>query len=383
MVKAAVMVGPKKMEVREYGWPKLEKGAAICRVLLSGVCGTDKHSYLGESVQYKGTKNEVDVPYPIIPGHENVMVIEEIDEEGSQNLEFDGTRLKKGDRVTMCPDVVCGKCWYCKHFPNYPWCETLRTEYGIRPSCETGRHLYGGWAEYIYIMPGTRLYKVPEGLTDEMAALTEVMCVTWTLDKAKEFNAFSLEGFNFGDTVLIQGVGPLGLMHVIKARMMGAGQIIVTDISDYRLNLAKEFGADLALNVNKTTEEERIELVMQNTRGIGADLAVECVGRPHVVPEGLAMLRKAGMYLEPGNFVDCGATPLHIHEICGKNLRIIGMANHTHTAYRQAMEMMLRNIGAFPWHKCVSHKFSLADAAKALEVSMGEESMKVMIQPGL
>jgi len=76
-----------------------------------------------------------------------------------------------------------------------------------------------------------------------VAVLTEVMCVTWTLDKAKEFNSFSLEGFNFNDTVVVQGVGPLGLAHVIKARMMGAGKIIVTDISDYRPRLAKEFGA--------------------------------------------------------------------------------------------------------------------------------------------
>lgn len=380
-VKAAVMAYPGKMEVWEFDRPTLEKGAAICKVIYSGICGTDKHSYLGESVQYKGTKNEFDIPYPIIPGHENVMVIDEIDEEGSRNLEFDGIRLKPGDRVTMCPDVVCGKCWFCKNFPSYPWCETLDPEYGCRPSCNVGKHLYGGFAEYMYIVPGTRLYKVPDGLPDEMAALTELMCVTYSLDKAKEFNSFSLEGFNFDDTIVVQGTGPLGLAHIIKARMMGAGKIIATDISPYRLGIAKEFGADITLNVNKTTVDERVDIVLQHTRGMGADIVVECAGKPEVVPEGLSMLRKAGMYLECGVFVDSGATPINIHEICAKNLRIIGMANHSHNGYRQTMEMMLRTKDLFPWSKFISHIFPLEQADEAMHTSMAQESMKVLIKP--
>ena len=382
-VKAAVLAKPGDIHVEEFPYPELGKGAAICRVKLAGICGTDKHSFKGESVQYKGTENEIDIPYPIIQGHENVMVIEEIDDEGARKLDFDGNILKPGDRVTMCPDVVCGECWYCKNFPTYPWCEHMQFSYGNMRSCNDFKHLYGGFSEYMYIEPGTRLYKVPDGLPDDMAVLTEVMCVTGTLDKAKEFNSFSLEGFNYNDTVVIQGVGPLGLAHVIKARMMGAGKIIVTDISDYKLNLAKEFGADVVLNSSKTTEDERVDIVMQHTHGRGADLAVECVGRPHVVPEGLRMLRKAGMYIEPGNFVDCGSTPINIHEICAKNLRIIGMCNHTHVGYKAHMEMMERSMKWFPWDKFISHKFSLAEAQKAVETSMTAESMKVVIDPNM
>ena len=382
-VKAAVLEAPGKMSIQEFPYPDLGKGAAICRVLLAGVCGTDKHSYRGESVQYKGTENEIDLPYPIIQGHENVMLIEEIDAEGAKTLDYDGNILKPGDRVTMCPDVVCGNCWYCKNFPTYPWCEHLQFSYGNMRSCNDGKHLYGGYSEYVYIEPGTRLYKVPDGLPDSMAVLTEVLCVTGTLDKAKEFNSFSLEGFNYNDTLVVQGVGPLGLAHIIKARMMGAGKIIATDISDYKLNLAKEFGADVTLNVNRTTEAERVDIVMQHTHGRGADLAVECVGRPHVVPEGLRMLRKAGMYLEPGNFVDCGEIPINIHEICSKNLRIVGMSNHTHTGYRAHMEMMERSINWFPWEKFISHHFPIDQAEKAILTSMSEESMKVVLDPSM
>ena len=108
-----------------------------------------------------------------------------------------------------------------------------------------------------------------------MAVLTELMCVTYTLDKAKEFNSFSLEGFNFGDTIVIQGSGPLGLAHIIKARMMGAGEIIVTDVSNYKLDLARQFGADKTLNILETNEDERIDLVMQETQGRGC-ISCEC-----------------------------------------------------------------------------------------------------------
>ena len=383
MVKAAVLEKPGCLTVKEFPMPTLDKGGAICRVLLTGICGTDKHSYRGESVQYKGTENEINLPFPIIQGHETVMVIEDISEEGARNLSFDGDYLKVGDRVTLCPDVTCGECWYCKNFPTYPWCDKLLFSYGNMRSCNDGKHLYGGYAEYEYIEPHTRLYKVPDGLPDRMAVLTEVLCVTATLDKAKEFNSFSKEGFNYNDTIVIQGTGPLGLAHLIKARMMGAGKIICTDISDYRLNLAKEFGADEVINYNKTTEEERLDIVMQNTHGRGADLVVECVGYPHVVPEGLRMLRKAGMYLEPGNFVDCGSVPISIHEICSKNLRIVGMSNHTHVGYKDHMEMMERSMKWFPWDKFVSHVFPLDKATEAMQVAMGLDSMKVVFDPNL
>lgn len=380
-VRAAVLAKPGQLEIREFPWPSLKEGGAIARVRMVGICGTDKHSFRGESIQYKGTKNQIDLPFPIIQGHENVLEIVDISSEGAKNLEFDGVILKPGDRVTMCPDVTCGKCWYCKNMPSYPWCEHLQFSYGNMRSCNDGQHLYGGFAEYIYIEPGTRLYKVPDALPDEVAVLTEILCVAYSLDKAKEFNSFSLEGFNFDDTVVIQGVGPLGLAHLIKARMMGAGKIIVTDVSDYRLELAKQFGADVAINVSRTTEAERIELVRQETRGLGADIVCECVGKPMVVNEGLKMLRKAGMYIEVGNFVDCGDSPINIHEICANNLRIVGMTNHTHNSYRQMMNMMVRSLNQFPWDKYVSHVYPLDKAVDALYKSMTLDCMKVVIKP--
>ena len=361
--------------------PSLGKGAAICKVLMAGVCGTDKHTYSGETVQYKGTPDEFSIPFPIIQGHELVMEIVAIDEEGARNLSFDGDYLQVGDCVTICPDVVCGTCWYCKNIPSYPWCEKAQFHYGHNRSSNSEKHLYGGFSQYMYIEPGARLYKVPDGLPNELACFTEVMCVTYTLEKAREFSGFSLEGFNFGDSLVIQGSGPLGIAHIAMARMMGAGKIIATDISDYKLDIAKAFGADVVLNTENTTPEERIARIKAETNGRGADIVVECVGRPEVFPEGLKYLRKAGMYLEPGNFVDCGSTTINVHEICANNLRIIGMNNHTHTKYKTVMEMMLRTKNQFPWHRFFSHRYPLSATEEAIKTSMTKESMKVLIDP--
>lgn len=380
-VKAAVTVGSGHVEIHEFDMPTLGKGAAICKILMAGVCGTDKHTYSGETVQYKGTPDEFSIPFPIIQGHELAMEIVAIDEEGAQNLSFDGDYLKVGDRVTICPDVVCGKCWFCKNMPSYPWCEKAQFHYGHNRSTTFGKKLYGGFSQYMYIEPGARLYKIPDGLPNDLACFTEVMCVTYTLEKAREFSSFDLEGFNFGDTVVIQGSGPLGIAHIAMARMLGAGKIIATDISDYKLDIAKAFGADVVLNVEKTTPEERIARIKAETNGRGAEIVVECVGRPEVFPEGLKYLRKAGMYLEPGNFVDCGGTNISVHEICSRNLRIIGMTNHTHNKYKTVMEMMLRNKDTFPWDRLFSHRFPLAQAEEAVKTSMTKESMKVIIDP--
>ncbi|MGI6152546.1 MAG: zinc-dependent alcohol dehydrogenase [Christensenellaceae bacterium] len=380
-VKAAVSYGPGDIRLEEFPMPKPERGAAVIKVDMCGVCGTDKHTYKGETIQNKGTENEISIPFPIIQGHEIVGTIVDIDEQGSKTLDYNGNVLRPGDRVTICPDVVCGKCHYCKYVPTYPWCEHMQFTYGNTRSIHEGASLYGGFAEYLYVDPGARLYKVPEGLSDSLAVLTEPMCVTYALDKTREFYTFAGEGMGFGDTIVIQGMGPIGLMHLIKARMLGAGKIIATDVSDYKLETAKAFGADVVLNSAKTTPEERIDIVLQNTRGLGADVVIECVGKPIVINEGLHMLRKAGTYLEVGMFVDMGPADMNMHVVCAKSLRIVGMYNHSHQHYMHSMDMLLRYQDKFPWEKFVTHQFPLEKTEEAIQKSMQDDCMKVVIAP--
>ena len=248
-VRAAVLVAPGRYEVQEFPRPALADGAALVRMEMSGICGTDKHTYAGETKQYAGTPAETDTPFPIIQGHENVGVIEEITPTAAERLEFYGQPLAVGDRVTHCPDVVCGRCYFCTHVQGYVWCDSSQC-YGNSFTSAAPPHLLGGWAEYLYLRPDTFVYKVPDGLSPRVAVLAELMACTASLDKLKEFSSYALEGFNSGDTVMVIGAGPLGLLHVAKADMMGAGQIIASDLSAYRLDWARRCGADETLDVS-------------------------------------------------------------------------------------------------------------------------------------
>jgi L-iditol 2-dehydrogenase len=380
-VKAAVMVEPGRIEIQEFPYPALEDGAALLKVGMCGICGTDKHTWRGETRQYAGTTAESSTPFPIIPGHEVVGTIVELNDRKRPRLEFDGHRLRIGDRVVLCPDVVCGECYQCRHTFAFPWCEHLRG-YGNSFAASAPPHLFGGWAEYLYVLPGAFVYKVPEELPVRVAVMAELMAVSYNLDKVKEFTTLSGEGFATGATVVVQGAGPMGICHIIKARVMGAGEIIATDLSAFRLGLARQFGADHTLDLTSTTAEERIELVRRLTRGRGADIVVECAGVAAALPEGLEMVRKGGVYVEAGNFVDTGEVALNPHRhFCAKNIRLLGMTNHPFTGYTPSMALMLRHAGHVPFERFVTHEYPLARTEQALLKSMEPDTLKVVVVP--
>ena len=379
--RASVMVRPGKIEIQEFPFPELEDGALLLEVEICGICGTDKHTWRGENKQYAGTEAESDTPFPIIPGHEVIGVVAEINDRKKPRLDYNGERLRVGDRIALCPDVICGECYDCRHTFAFPWCENLRG-YGNAFTSAEPPHLFGGWAEYMYILPNAFVYKVPDGLPSRVAVMVELMAVSYNLDKVQEFFTLSGEGFAVGNTVVIQGAGPMGICHIIKARMMGAGDIIVTDRSDFRLNLAKEFGADYVLNVDQTTAKERIELVRSVTHGRGADIVAECAGIADVVPEGIEMLRKGGFYIEAGNFVEMGEVSLSPHRhFCSKNIRLIGMTNHPFTGYTPSMKMMQKQAHLFPFEKFVTHEYPLAQTEQAMLRSLEPDCMKVVVVP--
>jgi threonine dehydrogenase-like Zn-dependent dehydrogenase len=380
-VRAAVLAAPGRYEIQEFDRPVLPDGAMLMEIEMSGICGTDKHTYLGETKQYAGTPAESDTPFPIIQGHENVGIVSEITPHAEANLEFYGRPLKVGDRVVMCPDIVCGQCYECKHVMGYVWCENSDC-YGNSYSSAQWPHLMGGWAEQMYIRPDTFVYKVPNGLSPRVAVLAELMACTASLDKVKEFSSMAYEGFNSGDTVVVIGSGPLGLLHIAKADMMGAGQIIATDLSETRLAFAKKMGADHTINVSTTAPEERIDLVRQLTGGRGADVVLHMANRPASFVEGIEMLKRGGMMLEMGVFADTGDVPINVHRhVCSKNIRLIGLTNHPSTGYGPGLTLLERYADRYPFEEMVSHEFGLEDVDLAMRTSMSPESLKVAMVP--
>jgi L-iditol 2-dehydrogenase len=380
-VQAAVLVAPGRYELQTFPRPSLPDGSLLMEMELSGICGTDKHTYQGETKQYAGTAAETDTPFPIIQGHENVGIVSEITPAAAAGLEFYGKPLKVGDRITMCPDIVCGRCYECTHVMGYVWCENSNC-YGNSYTSATAPHLMGGWAEQMYIRPDTFVYKVPSGMSPRVAVLAELMACAASLDKLKEFSSMSYEGFNSGDTVVVIGTGPLGLLHVAKADMMGAGQIIATDLSQTRLDFAKRMGADVTINVSQTSPEERIALVRELTAGRGADVVLHMANRPASFIEGIEMLKRGGMMLEMGVFADTGDSTINVHRhICSKNIRLIGITNHPSTGYGPALALMERYADRYPLEEMVSHQFALADVDQAMQTSMSPESLKVAMAP--
>ena len=380
-VRAAVIAQPRRVETRHFPYPKLEDGAMLMKMEMSGICGSDKHSYKGESLMYAGTLRETHIQYPVIPGHENVGIVAELTPKARRELEFYHQELKEGDRVVMCCDVMCGYCYDCRNTWGFTWCDNFWT-YGLTRSCDEPPHLFGGWAEYMYITPGTFVYKVPEGMSPEVAVLAEPFACTFGLDRVRDFGSQPSEGFCAGDTVVVLGLGPIGLLHAAKARMLGAGTIIGIDLSPYRLEMGKEFSIDHTINANETTSEERIRIVKDLTHGRGADVVLDVVGMPEVLVEGLEMLGNGGVFIEEGAFVDIGSVEINPHRhILAKNARIIGMVNHSFPHYYTGMQLMQRYGKWFPFNKLVTHKFQIEDAEQAILTSMDLNSMKVVITP--
>ena len=160
VVRAAVTERPGVIALHDFPMPDPAPGAVIMKVHYSGICGTDKHTFRGECKQYAGTPHERDLTYPLICGHENVG---EVVATGGEVLDSEGHPLKVGDRIVPAANVACGDCHFCRNGYPYYMCENLE-DYGNSLHCGPAPHLFGGWAEYMYLLPGTPIFRVPDDL---------------------------------------------------------------------------------------------------------------------------------------------------------------------------------------------------------------------------
>ena len=376
---AAVMEAPGRIALREFDVPDPEPGVVVIAMHLSGICGTDKHTFRGESKQYAGTAHERDLEYPLICGHENVGTVVAT---GGPAFDTNGVELKEGDRVVPGANVPCGSCYYCLNSYPYYFCQHLE-DYGNSLNVGRAPSLFGGWSQYMYLLPRTPIFRVPDELPDEVAVITEVMAVTHGVDKG--IAVLGLQGGSrSGFSVAVLGTGPLGLCHLIKSRMLGAGMVIATDVLPGRLQFADQFGVDLALDASATDAAQRTEAVLDATHGRGVDLVLDCSGVPSTFTEALRAVRTGGVVVEAGAFVDMGPVQMNPNsDICTRNIAVLGIGGELATEYEPSMRLMTANLDRYPLTKITTHILPMDRAQEAVMLAQSGEAMQVAVDPRL
>jgi threonine dehydrogenase-like Zn-dependent dehydrogenase len=362
MVRAAVLPAPHApIEIREYPLPKLEPGAILLKTIMSEVCGTDVHLHEG---RLGG------VPYPIIPGHINVGEI--VDLRGELR-DVSGQLLSKGQVVTFL-DVhgTCGHCWYCTVAHASTRCPSRRV-YGITYSADDG--LLGGWSEMIYLKPGVKVLPLAEGVAPER--FIGAGCGLPTA-----LHAIERAGIQLGDTVAIQGSGPVGLSAAILAQLKGATKTIVIGGPAARLTEAKRIGADEVIDIGVHSPDDRVRMVRDLCEGRGPDVTIEASGNPKAVPEGLAMTRDAGTYVIVGQYTDNGSVAINPHlDINQKHLDIRGTWGIDFSHMWRAMRVLAKHGPRYQWERFVSRHYRLDEAQQALDDVARLAVVKAVIEP--
>src|SRR5688500_1576827 len=245
------------VELREFRRPDLPPGSALLRTERSEVCGTDVHLWHGRLAG---------VPYPIIPGHISAGTLACVRDPLTG---IDGSRLREGDRAVFF-DVhrTCGRCRACTVHRTPTRCVARRV-YGITDPAAEG--LFGGWSQAIYLEPGVTVARRPNGVSfdDYIGGGCGLLTAVHILERA---------ALRPGDSVLVQGVGAVGLSAIALARLGGAAAVFAIGAPEDRLRLARRMGADHVYDLDRTTTEERLADLRARTHGEGADVVIEAAG---------------------------------------------------------------------------------------------------------
>jgi threonine dehydrogenase-like Zn-dependent dehydrogenase len=351
-VLAAVRTAPSTTELREFAMPQLPADGALMRVDVAGICGTDVKMYAKPVIQA-----------PVIMGHENVGTIVEA---GPQFVERQG--LGEGDRVFVEHYVACHRCEWCR-VGEYRHCEL--TDWRTNPdarrygytTCENPYHLWGGFAQYMYLPWNAVLHKVPDTISQAEAGIITPLSngIEWALYDCR---------VGFMDTVLIQGPGQQGLSQVVACKQAGAALIAVTGTARdaARLELAKKLGADHVVDVQ---QEDALQRVLELTDGKGVDVVLDCTAGAGTTPVLLgidALKRRAGTLLVQGELAKFPDFPLK--QLTEKAITIKSARGHSYRAVELAIEQLASK--RFPLHLLTTHEYGLEDVDTAIRAVGGE-----------
>ena len=363
-VLAAVRTGPGTTELREFPMPDLPPDGALLKVEVAGICGTDVKMYAAPVISG-----------PVIMGHENVGTIVAA---GEQFRRYQG--LDEGDRVFLEHYVPCRACEWC-HRGEYRHCAA--TDWRTNPdarrygytSAEHPYHLWGGFAQYLFLPWNAVLHRVPDGVSTESAGIVTPLAngIEWAL-----FDG----GVGFGSTVLVQGPGQQGLSQVVACKQAGAEQVIVTGTGRdaARLKLATVLGADHTVDV---TAQDPLTAVRDLTGGRGVDVVVDCTAGAGTAPVLLgvdALKRRGGVLVVQGEIAAFPDFPLK--KLTEKAITIRSARGHGHRACELALGVL--GSGRFPLDLLATHSYPLAEvdaAIRAVGGELGDDVVHVSLLP--
>lgn len=360
--KRVVLVEPgASVEIWDGPVPAPEGGDVVVAVEMAGVCGTDHHFTLGE----------VALPGPMVLGHEGIGRVVELGPDVSSD--YAGEPLAPGDLVYWVPLKPCHRCHACTVLEDSSLCPNLspaRFKDPTTPPIST-------YTEFANLPAGLAYMRVPEDTPPE--AVIAFGCAMPTMLHAME----RLGELRFGQSVVVQGCGPVGLAAIVLARLAGAGDIVVVGGPAARLEMAKRLGATTAVDLATAADSaSRVAAVMDSTRGWGADVVIEATGRIEAFGEGTQMVAKGGRYLVVGLWSAPGEAALVPRQVNNANLRIIGSALSRPRHLHQAVAVARHFHRQLPLAEVVSHRFPLEQAQRALDAVGRQETLKAVIVPG-
>lgn len=345
-MKAVVYRGPGKVTLEEKPKPKLGKSTdCIVKVIKTTICGTDLHIR-------KGDVPTVDIGRTL--GHEGIGVVEEA---GSAVLNF-----KSGDKVLISCITSCGRCSHCKN-KMYSHCEL--------GGWILGNRIDGTQAEYVCIpFADTSLYQLTQDLDEEpLVMLSDIFPTGYEVGVLKG-------QIKLGDTVAIIGAGPIGLATLLTAQFCSPSQIIVVDIDEFRLQMAKKMGATMTIN---DCNNKAVEKIMQHTNQKGVNVSIEAVGSPKAFDTCQLILAPGGFLANIG--VHGKSVNLHLENLWHENITLTTALVDTFT-----ISTLLKVVESGKLHpeQLITHHFSLGEAMHAYDVfenASKEQALKVILQP--
>ena len=344
-------------EVREMPMAATSDDVLV-RVSLSTICGSDLHTVSGR----RGAE------IPCILGHEIVGTVVAPTHIRSAT----GEVLSEGDRVTWSLTTSCGTCDYCAHRNLPQKCETM-FKYGHARSEDAGA-FSGGFATHILLRPGTAIYHIPDGMTDQEAV--PINCALSTV-----VNGLMNIGTQSGETAVVHGAGMLGIYATCYLREQGYEGVVVVDTNESRLEIARRFGATHTFNPDETSVVEIESALKELTNGRGADLGVEVSGATIGIPHLITWLAIGGRCVTLGYVYPNAHITVDAHQLVTKCVTLRGIHNYHHTALGASIRFVEESRSRYPFAELIGETYQLAEINTAFEHAFRQEVLRVAIAP--